>query len=290
MSMKYVIALLVLMKFSPGAAQPGLLVDAGWLKEHLSDPGLVVLHVSFLKLDYDAEHIEGARFLWPGWLAPDSPLGTMNVPDSRSAEETLSKLGVSNTSQVVICHGRSELAVGARMFVMLEYLGMKGKVSFLNGGFEAWKRQGYPVSQTEPAVKKTKFKAVIDPLVVDREYVKGHLKSPGTVIVDARLPRFYNGEPSGYPRDGHIPGAGNIPYPSLIEQSTNMYKPADSLFRYFSPVAGKDKELVAYCFVGQTASVVYLGGRILGYSMKLYDGSMQEWSRIKELPLESKKP
>ena len=55
-------------------------------------------------------------------------------------------------------------------------------------------------------------------------------------------------------------------------------------------MAGKDKELVAYCFVGQTASVVYLGGRILGYSMKLYDGSMQEWSRIKELPLESKKP
>jgi 3-mercaptopyruvate sulfurtransferase SseA len=25
---------------------------------------------------------------------------------------------------------------------------------------------------------------------------------------------------------------------------------------------------------------------MLGYDMKLYDGSMQEWSRIKELPME----
>jgi thiosulfate/3-mercaptopyruvate sulfurtransferase len=275
---------------SAGVSQPKVLVDAAWLKDHLADPGLVVLQVNSIKLDYDAEHIEGARFLWPGWLAPDSPLGSMNVPDLKSAEETLSLLGVSNTSHIVVCHVRNEVSLGARMFVMLEYLGLKGKVSFLNGGLEAWKKQGNPTSQKEPVVKKTKFKATLDPVVVDKEYVKSHLKAPETVIVDARLPRFYNGEPTGYPRDGHIAGAGNIPYPNLIEQSTNMYKPADSLFRYFNPVAGKDKELVAYCFIGQTASVVYLGGRILGYTMKLYDGSMQEWSRIKELPMESKKP
>jgi len=44
--------------------------------------------------------------------------------------------------------------------------------------------------------------------------------------------------------------------------------------------------MVTYCFIGQTASVVYMAGRILGYPMKLYDGSLQEWSRIKELPME----
>jgi thiosulfate/3-mercaptopyruvate sulfurtransferase len=71
----------------------------------------------------------------------------------------------------------------------------------------------------------------------------------------------------------------------MVDQS-NMFKPADQLETYFTPVASKDKEIVTYCFIGQTATVVYLAGRILGYNMKLYDGSMQEWSRIDSLPME----
>jgi thiosulfate/3-mercaptopyruvate sulfurtransferase len=34
-----------------------------------------------------------------------------------------------------------------------------------------------------------------------------------------------------------------------------------------------------------------MAGRILGYDVKLYDGSLQEWSRIDTLPMEvTKKP
>jgi thiosulfate/3-mercaptopyruvate sulfurtransferase len=48
----------------------------------------------------------------------------------------------------------------------------------------------------------------------------------------------------------------------------------------------KDKELIVYCFIGQTACVDYLAGRALGYQVKLYDGSLQEWSRDPILPME----
>ena len=72
----------------------------------------------------------------------------------------------------------------------------------------------------------------------------------------------------------------------LVDATTNLYKPLPDLQNYFNPVASKDKELVVYCFIGQTASVVYMAGRMLGYNMKLYDGSMQEWSRIDSLPME----
>ena len=93
------------------------------------------------------------------------------------------------------------------------------------------------------------------------------------------MKKFYDGEPVGNPRDGHIAGAKNIPYPDLIDPN-NFIKPVDQLQGYFTPVIdSKEKEIVTYCFIGQTASVVYLAGRILGYNMKLYDGSMQEWSQ-----------
>jgi len=55
---------------------------------------------------------------------------------------------------------------------------------------------------------------------------------------------------------------------------------------YFTPVIdSKEKEIVTIVS-SDNGSVVYLAGRILGYNTKLYDGSMQEWSRIKELPME----
>lgn len=139
-----------------------------------------------------------------------------------------------------------------------------------------------------PVVKKGNVKLIPGNLLVDKEYVLKTLKSDKGVVADARLKRFYDGEATGNPRDGHITGAGNIPYPDLIDAS-NMIKPADQLELYFTPVASKDKEIVTYCFIGQTASVVYLAGRILGYNMKLYDGSMQEWSRLPELPMEMTK-
>jgi thiosulfate/3-mercaptopyruvate sulfurtransferase len=268
------------------AQQVPVLVDAVWLNENLSKANLVVLQVNALRLDYEKEHVAGARFLWPGWLAPDSPEGSYNAPDPAKASEILQGMGVSANSHVVICHVRNEVGPAARMFLTLEHLGLKGQVSFLNGGLEAWKKAGYPVTNELPVVKKGNFKARPEGLLVDRFYVQEKLNDSSSTIVDARLKRFYDGDPSGYPRDGHIAGAKNIPYTELIN-SGNFFKPADSLQQYFNPIAPtKDKELVSYCFIGQSASVVYLAGRALGYTMKLYDGSMQEWSRVDECPME----
>ena len=72
--------------------------------------------------------------------------------------------------------------------------------------------------------------------------------------------------------------------------ANNMFKPLDQLKPYFDSVATPEKELVTYCFIGQTASVVYMAGRMLGYNMRLYDGSLQEWSRIADLPMEKTHP
>lgn len=267
-------------------AQESILVSPQWLNDHKADKDLVIVQPNFLKYDYDNEHIEGARYLWPSTLSPDSPLGNMNAPDPQAAAELLGAMGISRSSRVVLCHVRNEVSPTARMFLVLEQLGLKGNVYFLNGGLEAWKKAGYPVTKEVPAVKKVKFKPAVTTLLVDKEYVKKNLNSTETLIVDARAKNAYDGEPVGQPRDGHIAGAKNIPYAEMLDQATYVFKSSDQLKEYFTPIATPDKEIVTYCYIGQTASVVYLAGRILGYNMKLYDGSIQEWSRMSDLPME----
>src|SRR5882724_6488637 len=286
MKQKITLAFCLLLSVVAMAQDNSILVTAQWVKDHQTDPKLVLVQVNFLKLDYDVEHITGARYLWPGSLAPDSPLGAMNEPDLKSAKEIMEGLGISNDSQVVIYFVRNEVSPTARIFLTLENLGLKGKVSLLDGGLEAWKKVGFETTKDVPTVKKGKFKPASLGYIVNKDYVLKNLNSTSAVIVDARMKKFYDGEPVGNPRDGHIAGAKNIPYQDMVDQN-NFFKPVDQLQGYFTPVIdSKEKEIVTYCFIGQTASVVYLAGRILGYNMKLYDGSMQEWSRIKELPME----
>lgn len=267
-----------------------VLVSPEYVNEHLKDPRQVLLQVNFLQLDYEREHITGARYLWPAWLAPDAPTATFNMPDAKTATELLQRLGINSDSRIVLCHIRNEVSIASRMFMALENLGLKGRVSFLNGGLEAWKKAGYPVTKELPSVKKGNFVAKAGNIIVDKDYVLKTMTSDKGVIVDARMKKYYDGEPTGNPRDGHIKGALNIPYPDMINQSNYVFKTVDSLNYYFSPVVpDKKKEIVTYCFIGQTACVIYMSGRILGYDVKLYDASLQEWSRIDELPMEMTK-
>jgi thiosulfate/3-mercaptopyruvate sulfurtransferase len=277
------------LNFNLWAAEQPILVSPQWVHERLNDPTLVVLQVNFLRLDYEKEHIPGARFLWPEWLTPNSPDGNYNVPDAQQATAILQKLGISKNSKVVLCHIKNHVTVTARIFLTLEQLGLRGQVSYLNGGLDAWKKEGYTVTSVEPMVKKGNFKAKPGDLIVDKDYVLQSLRSDASVVVDARMKQYYDGDETGNPRNGHITGALNLPFPDMVD-STNAFKPLEQLEANFTAVIpDKKKEIVLYCFIGQTACVDYIAGRLLGYRVKLYDASLQEWSRREELPMEQTK-
>ncbi len=281
-------ALLFVIAFTK--AQQPVLVSAQWLNESIKDPNLVILYTGFIiKADYDREHIEGSRFLWPEWFVFNTPEANMVYADSKTATKALQRLGINKNSIIVICHKGADVTIAARMFLSLEHYGLKGKVSFLNGGIEAWKKAGFPVTNKPADFKKGNYVASENGMLVSKDYVQNALQTKSSEVVDARMKRWYDGDPTGNPRDGHITGAKNIPYPDMID-STNTLKSVEVLEKNFtSVVPDKQKEIVVYCFIGQTASVDYLIGRALGYNMKLYDGSMQEWSRIPELPMEKTK-
>ncbi|HEU4858957.1 MAG TPA: sulfurtransferase [Chitinophagaceae bacterium] len=287
---KNILVVVVLFMITLTTKAQHVIVSPQWLNDNMNDPDLVIIQPSFLKLDYDKEHIKGARYLWPDWLTANSPEGTYNPPDPKVATKVLQDLGINKDSKVVLCHAFGDVSITARMFITLENLGLRDRVSYLNGGLVAWKKAGFPVTKELPVVKKGNFVATVAaPLLVDKDYVLQSLKTKSAEVVDARVKRFYDGDPTGNPRDGHISGALNLAYTDMID-STNSIKPTEVLLKNFQAVLpDKNKEVITYCFIGQTASVIYLTGRSLGYNVKVYDGSMQEWSRLPELPMEKTK-
>ena len=144
MRKSYVVLAFIMIAFA-SRAQNNIIVSPQWLNDNLKDPNLVILYTGFVvKADYDKEHIEGSRFLWPEWLAFNTPEANMVSADTKTATKVLQDLGINKNSKVVICHRGGDVTIASRMFLSLENYGLQGQVYFLNGGIEAWKRAGYP--------------------------------------------------------------------------------------------------------------------------------------------------
>src|SRR6187455_1497022 len=120
---KTLILTLLICYYAAEAQEQPVLVTAQWVHEHLKDNNLVILQSSYFRLDFEKEHIEGARFLWPEYLAPNSPEGSFNAPDVSRATELLRSLGVNDDSHIVLCHIKGEVTPTARMFLTLEHFG-----------------------------------------------------------------------------------------------------------------------------------------------------------------------
>jgi thiosulfate/3-mercaptopyruvate sulfurtransferase len=263
------------------------IVSVEWLLEHKNDPDLVILHVSYIISEYQREHIEGARFLWTGSLSNSTPEGNSVPLPVTSMKKTLQKLGISNHSEIVLTFMNGNLILTCRMYMILDYLGLGDQTCILNGGVDAWKASGNQVTSKIPDYKKGKFiPEVQNDVFVDTTWILKNLKNKDVVLIDARPIPYYEGK-AGTPRAGHIPGAINIPNTKLYDENTFKFLPDDKLKELFNkPEILTSNEIVSYCFVGNSGSSIYFIARHLGYKVRLYDGSMEEWANRFDLPME----
>lgn len=276
-------------------ARERLLVQPPWLAQHLDDPALVLLHVG-PKPEYDAGHIPGARYLnYQDLAATDRAPGglTLQMLPAEELRQRLASLGISNTSRIVLYFGRENPFVSptARVMFTLDYAGLGDRTSLLDGGLEAWVKDGHPLSTDAPPDRTGTLAPLAPrPLVVDAEFVKANLAARGIAIVDGRNAGFYHGTqtgggPNAKHKTGHIQGAGNVPFGDTVD-AANRLRPAAELQKLFASAGVEPGDtVVAYCHIGQQATQVILAARSLGYRVLLYDGSFEEWSR-KDYPVE----
>jgi thiosulfate/3-mercaptopyruvate sulfurtransferase len=261
----------------------------------LKDPRLVLLHVG-PREDYAAGHIAGARFVQMQDVAQPRQEGALSLelPDETTLRQSLERYGISDDSRVVVVFGADWMSPSTRVVLTLQAAGLGPQTRFLDGGTRAWKRAGLPLTTEEPAAATPGrlTRAADRSIIVDYRWVLANAKSPGIRLIDARSPMFYEGPPREHMGQkheaGHIAGAKNLPFNDLGDDSL-LFLPIDQLRRKFAEAGVQPGDTVAaYCHIGQQATMVLFGARILGNPVRLYDGSMDDWERRK-LPLVNEK-
>jgi thiosulfate/3-mercaptopyruvate sulfurtransferase len=275
-------------------ANPDALVSTDWLAEHLNDPNIRIVESNEDTLLYDTGHIPGAVKI--DWTSDLNDQIVRDYVGKRGFEKLMRSKGIDNDTTVVFYGDKNNWWAAYAMWVF--HLFGHTRTKILNGGRKKWMDENRSLTRDVPKYPKTKFKAQKRDDKTIRAFLKEVLKhvKNGGVLVDVRSPQEYSGERMHMPdypnegalRGGHIPGAANIPWAQAVKEDGTFKSREDLEALYNSKGVTPDKDIIAYCRIGERSSHTwFVLSHLLGYkNVKNYDGSWTEWGNSVGVPIE----
>jgi thiosulfate/3-mercaptopyruvate sulfurtransferase len=277
--------------------QSPYVVSTQWLAERLNAPDIAIIDASWhlpaakrdAKAEFLAERIPGAQFFDIDDVSDSGTTLPHMLPAPEKFASRMKKLGIGDGKKVIV-YDTTGLFSAARAWWMFRIFG-HDDVAVLDGGFPKWKAEGRPIDEDPPGRPQERhFSARFQSMMVrDREDVLDAVNTGKAQIVDARSPaRFSGSEPEPRPgvRSGHMPGAANVHYATLLKPDGTLKSP-DEIAEIFA-AAGVDvkKPVITSCGSGITAAILTLGLTLIGAKdHALYDGSWSEWGARTDTPV-----
>jgi thiosulfate/3-mercaptopyruvate sulfurtransferase len=321
------VALLLAASAAQASPLPGPLVETDWLANNLSNVVILDVRAdqeSFIKKQRGgiagiqacggggsgggasnvSGHIPGAAFVPWEQMRADRQEGDTKIlgelPKASVFQRWMTRSGVGQDSAVVIAglgERPSDVVQATRVYWTLRYFG-HDNVAVLNGGTAKWAAEDREMEFGRSRAKKGNFKAgpgrpeLLASTADVQEAAAGAVQLVDVRAQDVYLGLTYHREFVQPHAKGHIPGAKSFPFTLLIDTmgpSATFYT-AEQL-RELSGIFGVDpsKPTIVYCETGGQASVTWFAfHELLGNkNVRIYDGSMNEWSSDKSRPVVS---
>ncbi len=266
-------------------ARPELIVTTDWLAQHLDDANVRI--VDTRTRGYEDSHIPGAV-----WLDINASRDKNNpptfLPDLDTFVATLEKIGISSDTRVIFYDDRGGV-YGTRPWVLMRLIGHEN-AAILNGGWPKWVAESKPTASD--ALSPARGAITVrrdDHWIATADDVATAVDHGGATILDTRTEDEFAGlDLRGNPRGGAIPMATNLFWENTLEGEFQTLKPAEELATLFEsygldPNAG----IITYCQGAGRAAHELFVLYLMGYDdLRLYLGSMEDWSRQPKRPLQ----
>lgn len=287
---------------------PQHLVSVDELASLIDSPGVRILDVTTRLTSalentaqtkvFDDGHIPGSVFFDVGsshgvLSNPEADLPWM-WPSAERVTASLRQAGVNDGDRIVLVASTPRPGIDSgtmwctRAWWTLHHMGLD--VAILHGGIEAWVRAGHGLERSSESLAPT-----AGTVSVTADGLEGRAEIPDVLnalngaacVVDALTADNYTGRDPGYgPRRGHITGAVNMPYLDLIDAETAGFVDAESMKNLLEQRGLLDGPVVSYCGGAIAATVVAFCCTLMGNDdLRVYDGSLMEWTRDPSLPM-----